>query len=94
MKINSAAEFGRLSVEVMIENIKWHIKTKGITNKELAEKCGMRPWVLSTILNRHRDPTAEELVIMYSMVFDDVYNSMIKAIDSMDDLKRMELTRK
>ena len=94
MKINSAAEFGRLSVEVMIESIKWQIKTKGITNTEFAEKCGMRPWMLSTILNRHKDPTAEQLVIMYSMVFDDVYNSMIKAIDSMDDLKRMELTRK
>lgn len=94
MKINSAAEFGRLSVEVMIESIKWQIKTKGITNKEFAEKCGMRPWMLSTILNRHKDPTAEQLVIMYSMAFDDVYNSMIKAIDSMDDLKRMELIGK
>lgn len=31
---------------------------------------------------------------MYSMAFDDVYNSMIKAIDSMDDLKRMELIGK
>lgn len=94
MKINSAAEFGRLSVEVMIEAIKLQIKKKGITNTEFAEKCGMRPWMLSTILNRHKDPTAEQLVIMYSMAFDDVYNSMIKAINSMDDLKRMELTRK
>lgn len=94
MKINSAAEFGRLSVEVMIEAIKLQIKKKGITNKEFAEKCGMRPWVLSNILNRHKDPTAEQLVITYSMAFDDVYNSMIKAINSMDALKRMELTGK
>ena len=34
MKINSAAEFRRLSVEIMIESIKWQIKTKGITNKK------------------------------------------------------------
>lgn len=94
MKINSAAEFGRLSVEVMIESIKLQIKTKGITNTEFAEKCGMRPWMLTSILNWHRDPTAEELVIMYSMAYDTVYNSMVKAINSMDDLKRMELTRK
>lgn len=94
MKINSAAEFGRLSVEVMIGAIKLQIKKKGITNTEFAEKCGMRPWMLSTILNRHKDPTAEQLVIMYSMAFNDVYNSMIKAIDAMDDLKRMELIGK
>ena len=94
MKINSAEEFGRLSVEAMIEAIKIQIKKKGITNKEFAEKCGMRPWVLSSILNRHKDPAAEQLVIMYSMAFDDVYNSMIKAINSMDELKRMELTGK
>lgn len=94
MKINSAAEFGRLSVEVMIEAIKIQIKKNGITNKEFAEKCGMHPWVLSNILNRHKDPTTEQLVIMYSMAFDDVYNSMIKAINSMDALKRMELIGK
>lgn len=94
MKINSAAEFGRLSVEVMIEAIKLQIKKKGITNKEFAEKCGMLPWVLSNILNQHKDPAAEQLVIMYSMAFDDVYNSMIKAINSMDELKRMEFTGK
>lgn len=94
MKINSAAEFGMLSIEVMIEAIKLQIKKNGITNKEFAEKCGMRPWMLSTILNRHKDPTAEQLVIMYSMAFDDVYNSMIKAINSMDALKRMELIGK
>lgn len=94
MKINSAAEFGRLSVEAMIEAIKLQIKKKGITNKEFAEKCGMRPWVLSSILNQHKDPDAEQLIIMYSMAFDDVYNSMIKAINSMDALKRMELTGK
>lgn len=51
MKINSAAEFGRLSVEAMIESIKLQIKTKGITNTEFAEKCGMRPWMLTSILN-------------------------------------------
>lgn len=94
MKINSAAEFGRLAVEVMIEGIKLQIKKKGITNKEFAEKCGMRPWVLSSILNQHKDPDAEQLIIMYSMAFDDIYNSMIKAINSMDALKRMELTGK
>lgn len=94
MKINSAAEFGRLSVEVTIEAIKLQIKKKGIANKEFAEKCGMRPWVLSNILNRHKDPDAEQLVIMCSMAFDDVYNSMIKAINSMDELKRVELTGK
>lgn len=94
MKINSAAEFGRLSVEAIIESIKLQIKTKGITNTEFAERCGMRPWTLTSILNWHRDPTAEQLVIMYSMAFDDVYNSMIKAINSMDALKRMELIGK
>lgn len=94
MKINSIAEFGRLSVDVLIEGIKIKVKTKGITNKEFAEKCGMRPWMLSRILNRHRDPTIEELVIMYSMVNDRVYNAMIEGINAMDELKRMELTRK
>lgn len=94
MKINSAAEFGRLSVEVMIKSVKLQIETKGITNTEFAEKCGMRPWVLSSILNGHRDPTAEQLVIIYSMAHDTVYDSMIKAINSMDELKRMELTGK
>lgn len=94
MKINSAAEFGRLSVEVMIEAIKLQIKKKGTTNKEFAEKCGMRPWVLSTILNRHKDPTAEQLVTMYSMIDDRVHDAMIGAINAMDELKRMELTGK
>lgn len=94
MKINSAAEFGRLSVEAMIEAIKIQIKKKGITNKEFAEKCGMRQWMLSSILNRHKDPTAEQLVIMYSMIDDHNYNAMLGAIDAMDELKRMELTGK
>lgn len=94
MKINSAAEFGRLSVEVMIEGIKIKIKNGDITNKEFAEKCGMRPWELSSILNWHRDPTAEQLVTMYSMIDDHVYNAMVEAINAMDELKRMELIGK
>lgn len=94
MKINSVAEFGRLSVDAMIERVKIKIKTKGITNKEFAEKCGMRPWMLSRILNRYRDPTIEQFLIMYSMIDDRVYNAMIKNINAMDELKRMELTRK
>ena len=94
MKINSAAEFGRLSVDVMIEGIKTKIKKEGITNKEFAKKCGMYPWTLSSILNRHRDPTVEQFVIMYSMINDDIYNIMIKCINTMDEIKRMELIGK
>lgn len=94
MKINSAAEFGRLSVEAIIEVIKIAIKKEGITINEFAEKCGMRPWTLSSILNWHRDPTAEQLIIMYSMAINDVHDAMIKAINAMDELKRMELTGK
>lgn len=94
MEINSAAEFGRLSVEAIIEAIKMTIKKEGITINEFAEKCGMRPWMLSSILNWHRTPTAEELIIMYSMAFNDVYNAMMSDINALDELKRMELTGK
>lgn len=91
MKINSAAEFGRLSVEAMLESIRTKLKRDGVSYQEFAARCGMRPHIVSTILNWHRSPTAEELIIMYSMSDKDVYDSMLNAIDSMDNLKRMEL---
>lgn len=94
MNYHGNKEFGNLAVGAMLAVIKLRMQKNGIKLDDLSKWTGYYKPKISRILHGYVEPTAGELLTLWSYTDDDTLCAMNTAIDAMDDIKRMEMLGK